>query len=135
MADRERRPASGLAEALDGESVERLLLTVPVLDVNGIAEKGRLTLLPAGATPGDPAAVLMGPAFGDLLDRLRVRFHYIVVVAPPAEWPESEVLAESSESTLLLLPAGLSEDEMRQVAREPEADPARLIVVAVVNQP
>jgi hypothetical protein len=127
-------PLPGLAEALQGHPVEALLQPVPILDADGVAEAGTLALLPAGLRPVDLASTLGGPAFGDLLDRLRAQYRYVIVAGPPAEWPESAAVAEAAESTFLVLPAGLSDDEVRQVSRAREADPARLMVVGVVDR-
>jgi Mrp family chromosome partitioning ATPase/capsular polysaccharide biosynthesis protein len=126
-------PLPGLAEALEGHPVELLLHRVPILDADAVSEEGSLALLAAGARPVDPASALGDPAFGDLLDRLRAQYRYVIVAGPPAEWPESTVVAEAAEMTLLVLPAGLSDDEVRQVARAREADPARLMAVGVVD--
>lgn len=68
-------PSGGLADVLAGTAnLDDCLLDCPV---------ERLTLLPSGHLPSDPAHIIGSPAMTDLLVRLRHRFDVIIIDTPP----------------------------------------------------
>jgi hypothetical protein len=66
---------------------------------------GRLTVVPRGRKPTDPALAFASNRFRALLERLRKRHDLVIVVGPAMEWQaEVAALAEHADSVLLLLP-------------------------------
>ncbi|MFO0959123.1 MAG: polysaccharide biosynthesis tyrosine autokinase [Isosphaeraceae bacterium] len=86
----------GLVEVLAGDVEPEAALAV-------IGSAGGFHLLPAGGAGPDPSRLFSGPAFGDLLQRLRAAFDVVIVDTPPVlpvpdalqlgRWADGAVLA------------------------------------------
>jgi capsular exopolysaccharide synthesis family protein len=95
----------GLAEFLSGQcSAEDAIVT---------NWSKRVHLLPAGRLTHSPHALLNTPMFAELLERMRSRYRYIVVDAPP-------VLAASEAMTVAKLADGTLLCTMRDISRAPQ---------------
>ncbi|MGH7202617.1 MAG: CpsD/CapB family tyrosine-protein kinase, partial [Planctomycetaceae bacterium] len=70
----------GLADALAGE-IDLLSALQPV--TAGRGEIAGLSLLSAGAPPEDPAELLTSPRLGELLERARQEFDFVLIDTPP----------------------------------------------------
>lgn len=86
----------GLIEVLAGDVEPEAALAV-------IGSAGGFHLLPAGGAGPDPSRLFSGPAFGELLQRLRAAFDVVIVDTPPVlpvpdalqlgRWADGAVLA------------------------------------------
>jgi capsular exopolysaccharide synthesis family protein len=95
----------GLAEYLSGQcSADEAIVT---------NWSKRVHLLPAGRLTHSPHALLNTPMFAELLERMRSRYRYIVVDAPP-------VLAASEAMTVAKLADGTLLCTMRDISRAPQ---------------
>jgi Mrp family chromosome partitioning ATPase len=66
---------------------------------------GRFTIVPRGEQPSDPALAFASSAYGTLVDSLRQRHDFVIVVGPAMEWQaEVAALAACADAVLLLLP-------------------------------
>ena len=87
-----------------------------------------LQLVPPGAVPSDPAALLEQPALRAVLNQIRHQADFVVIEAPPLlASPDALPLAASAEMTLLVADAqGTTRAQLRAAARELEQERARL---------
>ncbi len=90
----------GLTSVLAGErTVEEALLPVPGFD--------RLSLLPAGPVPPNPAELLNGARARDVFTRLRDNFDLVLIDSPPVlPVTDAAILSQHADATLLLAAAG-----------------------------
>lgn len=66
---------------------------------------GRFTIVPRGEQLSDPALAFASSAYGALVDSLRERHDFVIVVGPAMEWQaEVAALATCADAVLLLLP-------------------------------
>jgi capsular exopolysaccharide synthesis family protein len=91
---------AGLTSILLGEqTLEETLVPVPGVD--------RLTLLPAGPIPPNPAELLNGDQVRDIIGRLRDQFDLVLVDSPPVlPVTDAAILSRYADATLMLAAAG-----------------------------
>ena len=104
-----RRPAAhrsagvknnpGFVQCLTGHiDLVRALLPVP-----GVAN---LSIIPCGPIPPNPAEILSSPAAGQLLQRLRSEFDYVLVDSPPLlSVADSRILSTLTDAVVLVVRA------------------------------
>jgi len=90
----------GLTSVLLGQrTLEQTLLPVPGF--------GRLTLLPAGTIPPNPAELLNSARAKEIFARLRQHFDVVLIDSPPVlPVTDPAILAGHADATLLLAAAG-----------------------------
>ena len=90
----------GLTSVLTGErTLEEAVLPVPGID--------RLTLLPAGPVPPNPAELLNSAPLRDILTRLRDDFDLVLIDSPPVlPVTDAAILSQYADATLMLAAAG-----------------------------
>jgi len=90
----------GLTSVLLGEqTLEQAVLPVPGFD--------RLSLLPAGPVPPNPAELLNGPRARDTFADLRKRFDLVLIDSPPVlPVTDAAILSRYADATLMLAAAG-----------------------------
>ena len=90
----------GLTSVLLGEqTLEQAVLPVPGFD--------RLSLLPAGPVPPNPAELLNGPRARDTFADLRKRFDLVLIDSPPVlPVTDAAILSRYADGTLMLAAAG-----------------------------
>jgi polysaccharide biosynthesis transport protein len=95
----------------------------------------RLQLLPPGAMPPDPAALLQQPALRAVLNEIRNHADVTVIEAPPLlASPDARSLADTAEMTLLIADARTSTRvQVRAAARDLQQDRLRLAGCVLVN--
>lgn len=91
---------AGLSNVLlDQLTLEEALLPIP--------DFGRLTLLPAGPVPPNPAELLNSARAQEVISRLRQHFELVLIDSPPVlPVTDPAVLARYADATLLLAAAG-----------------------------
>lgn len=103
----------GLGEYLEhGKSIAPYLLNTPVR---------KLTLLPAGKPPSNPAELLSSEKMRLLIDEMRSRYHdrYVILDATPAIYtPEITSLSPEVDGILLVVRAGKTPNELALEAVE-----------------
>ena len=94
-----------------------------------------LRLLPPGALPPDPAALLQQPTLRTVLDEIRSQADVVIIEAPPLlVSPDARPLAGTAEMILLIADARAStRAQVRAAARELEEKRARLAGCMLVN--
>jgi Mrp family chromosome partitioning ATPase len=104
----------GLGDLLEGRGAQPGLLrpeqvlvtTVGDEDTDG-SGNGRLEVLPAGEKPGNVAASLGAPSLARSIQNLRLRYEFVIVVAPSLDRPEEVIpLAEVADWSVLITPRG-----------------------------
>jgi capsular exopolysaccharide synthesis family protein len=95
----------------------------------------RLQLLPPGAVPPDPAALLQQPALRAVLNKIRDQADVTVIEAPPLlASPDARSLADTADMTLLVADARAStRAQVRAAARDLQQDRIRLAGCVLVN--
>jgi polysaccharide biosynthesis transport protein len=90
----------GLTSVLLGEqTLDQAVLPVPGFD--------RLSLLPAGPVPPNPAELLNGPRARDTFADLRKRFDLVLIDSPPVlPVTDAAILSRYADGTLMLAAAG-----------------------------
>jgi capsular exopolysaccharide synthesis family protein len=90
----------GLTSVLLGQdTLEEALVPVPGID--------RLTLLPAGPIPPNPAELLNGSGVRDIFVRLSEHFDLVLVDSPPVlPVTDAAILSQYADATLMLAAAG-----------------------------
>ena len=90
----------GLTSVLLGErTLDETLLPVPGFD--------RLTLLPAGPVPPNPAELLNNPRARDVFTQLRDHFDLVLIDSPPVlPVTDAAILSQHADATLMLAAAG-----------------------------
>jgi capsular exopolysaccharide synthesis family protein len=94
-----------------------------------------LQLLPPGAVPADPAALLQRPALRAVLNEIRNQADVTVIEAPPLlVSPDARSLADTAEMTLLIADARAStRAQVRAAARDLRQGRTRLAGCVLVN--
>lgn len=121
------KDAQGLTELLEqGTDLSGALHATSVSD---------LRLLPPGAPPPDPAALLQLPALRAALSEIRAQADVVVIEAPPLlVTPDARPLADCAEIILLIADARAStRAQVRAAVRELEPERARLAGCVLVN--
>jgi capsular exopolysaccharide synthesis family protein len=123
------RGAAGLSSVLTtGETLDRAIQSggVPNLDV-----------MTTGPVPSNPAEILNGQPFADMLEELSVRYDHVVIDSPPVSGvADARILAAISSVTILVLRATTSTRKAAAHARHAlEAVGAQLLGVVVNDIP
>jgi len=92
-----------------------------------------LQLLPPGALPPDPAALLQRPAFFTALKEIYEQADVVVVEAPPLIRPESRLLADTADLILLVADARVSTRSEVRASRHLDHKRAKLAGYVLVN--
>jgi capsular exopolysaccharide synthesis family protein len=92
--------SAGLTTVLLGEdTLEEVLAPVPGID--------RLTLLPAGPIPPNPAELLNGSRVRDIFSQLSGQFDLVLIDSPPVlPVTDAAILSQYADATLMLAAAG-----------------------------
>jgi Mrp family chromosome partitioning ATPase len=94
--------AEGLGNLLEGAEEDGVAFDLA--SHNG-DEPSRFTVLPRGGRLDDPALAFASDRYRTLLERLRNRHDFVIVVGPAMEWQaEVAALADHADAVLLLLP-------------------------------
>lgn len=112
----------GVSDFLSAPEEARLGLDEVLCEVPG---EGSLTVLPGGTIPPNPAELLQGMRFGEMLELLKGRFDIVVLDTPPAEVVTDTVLvSQYVDLSLYLVRAGYTDrrllgmiDELRGSGR------------------
>jgi capsular exopolysaccharide synthesis family protein len=84
---------------LDEQTLEEAILPVPGID--------RLSLLPAGPVPPNPAELLGSARVRDIFTRLRDQYDLILIDSPPVlPVTDAAILSRNADATLMLAAAG-----------------------------
>jgi len=84
---------------LDERTLEEAILPVPGID--------RLSLLPAGPVPPNPAELLGSPRVLDIFTRLRDQYDLVLIDSPPVlPVTDAAILSRQTDATLMLAAAG-----------------------------
>jgi capsular exopolysaccharide synthesis family protein len=116
---------TGLSNVLLGQrTLEETLLPIPGF--------GRLTLLPAGPVPPNPAELLNSARAQEIFVRLRHNFDLVLIDSPPVlPVTDPAVLARYSDATLLLAAAGQTRRSDLQRAVE-RLDQVNAMILGIV---
>jgi non-specific protein-tyrosine kinase len=130
-----RRPTQHLIFALPGETgFTNLFLddTLPVTQVGELVLP-KLTVMPAGPTPHNPAELLDSVRMNTLLEALKAEFEVIVIDAPPVlSVADATILGARVDGVMLVVDAGFTRRVQVKRAKEAlQAVGARLLGVAV----
>jgi len=86
----------GFVQCLTG----RVALSEAILAVPGLAN---LSVIPCGPIPPNPAEILSSPLAGELLQKLRAEFDYVLVDSPPLlSVADSRILATLTDAAVLV---------------------------------
>ncbi|HEX8744812.1 MAG TPA: hypothetical protein VF712_16930 [Thermoleophilaceae bacterium] len=104
----------GLGDLLDGRASqpgllrpEQVLVTTVEGEGGADSDNGRLEVLPAGEAPGNVAASLGAPSLARSIQSLRLRYDFVIVIAPGLDRPEEVIpLAEVTDWSVLITPRG-----------------------------
>lgn len=118
----------GFVQCLTG----RVDLSEAVLPVDGVPN---LSMIPCGPIPPNPAEVLSSPATGQMLQRLRGEFEYVLIDSPPLlSVADSRILATLTDAVVLVTRAYETPYEVVRRARSLlYAAGARILGVALNN--
>jgi capsular exopolysaccharide synthesis family protein len=116
-----RRPACHRSTGVENKPgfVQCLTGHVPlsqaILPVPGVAN---LSVIPCGPIPPNPAEVLSSPLTGELLDKLRSEFEYVLIDSPPLlSVADSRILATLTDAVVLVARAFRTPHELVRRAR------------------
>lgn len=100
-------PSKGLSNVLNGSVGDVNSVIVPV-------EGSRhMFVLPKGTTPPNPAELLELPRFGELIEKLRGEYDYIMIDCPPIEVvADTQIINRYVDRTIFIARAGLLERAM-----------------------
>lgn len=103
----------GLGELLGGRASQPGLLRPEQVLVTTVESEdpeggnGRLEVLPAGEAPGNVAASLGAPSLARSIQNLRLRYEFVIVIAPGLDRPEEVIpLAAVTDWSVLITPRG-----------------------------
>ena len=104
---------------------------------SGLAGAGHLHLLPCGPIPGNPAELLNGQRFADLLDAVGAKFDLVIIDSPPVvPVTDARILAALCDATIFVVKADKTTRRLAQHAREGlESVGAQLMGVVVNDVP
>lgn len=120
----ENRP--GFVKCLTGQND----LAEAILPVPGVAN---LSLIPCGPIPPNPAEVLSSPVTGELLQRLRTHFDYVLLDSPPVlSVADTRILATLTDAVVLVTRAHSTPyDVVRRARTTLYGSGARILGVAL----
>jgi non-specific protein-tyrosine kinase len=116
----------GLTSVLVGErTLEETVLPVPGFD--------RLSLLPAGPVPSNPAELLNGRRAKDVFARLRDQFDLVLIDSPPVlPVTDAAILSQYADATLLLAAAGQTRRaDLRRAAEKLDQVNAKILGIVL----
>lgn len=108
IIDGDMRRPSFLSDQSSSIGLSGLLTRESPLSNEVIAgELGNVALLPAGVTPPNPAELLTGPRFSQILAEATAAYDIVVVDGPPVlDFSDSPLLASACEATILVVQSG-----------------------------
>jgi succinoglycan biosynthesis transport protein ExoP len=120
----ENRP--GFVKCLTGQTD----LAEAILPVPGVAN---LSVIPCGPIPPNPAEVLSSPVTGELLQRLRTQFDYVLLDSPPVlSVADTRILATLTDAVVLVTRAHSTPyDVVRRARTTLYGSGARILGVAL----
>jgi capsular exopolysaccharide synthesis family protein len=116
----------GLSSVLSG--TETLDRAIQRTGVDG------LDILPCGAIPGNPSEILNSQEFGELVDRLALKYDHIIFDSPPVNLvTDARILGAVCDATVLVLRAEKSTRKAAEHARNALLSVGAKLIGAVVN--
>jgi len=116
----------GLSSVLSG--TETLDRAIQRTGVDG------LDILPCGAIPGNPSEILNSQEFGELVDRLALKYDHIVFDSPPVNLvTDARILGAVCDATVLVLRAEKSTRKAAEHARNALLSVGAKVIGAIVN--
>lgn len=104
------KPKVGLANYLAGNINDIDSLMVDYQDIPD------LRILPVGKIPPNPTELLESPRFGELIDRLKDDFDFILIDCPPIEVvADAQIIDKFADRTVFVIRAGLLDRTMLPV--------------------
>jgi capsular exopolysaccharide synthesis family protein len=93
-----------------------------------------LDILPCGAIPGNPSEILNSQEFGELVDRLALKYDHIIFDSPPVNLvTDARILGAVCDATVLVLRAEKSTRKAAEHARNALLSVGAKLIGAVVN--
>jgi capsular exopolysaccharide synthesis family protein len=93
----------------------------------------RLSVLPAGPTPPNPAELLQSDSFRHLLTRLEREFDLVILDSPPLVVTDAAILATRVDGSVMVVRRGTSDRRDVQRARRAISDVGGSLIGAVLN--
>jgi capsular exopolysaccharide synthesis family protein len=116
----------GLSSVLSG--TETLDRAIQRTGVDG------LDILPCGTIPGNPSEILNSQEFGELVDRLALKYDHIIFDSPPVNLvTDARILGAVCDATVLVLRAEKSTRKAAEHARNALLSVGAKVIGAVVN--
>ena len=116
----------GLSSVLSG--TETLDRAIQRTGVDG------LDILPCGTIPGNPSEILNSQEFGELVDRLALKYDHIIFDSPPVNLvTDARILGAVCDATLLVLRAEKSTRKAAEHARNALLSVGAKVIGAIVN--
>jgi capsular exopolysaccharide synthesis family protein len=116
----------GLSSVLSG--TETLDRAIQRTGVDG------LDILPCGAIPGNPSEILNSQEFGELVDRLALKYDHILFDSPPVNLvTDARILGAVCDATVLVLRAEKSTRKAAEHARNALLSVGAKVIGAIVN--
>jgi succinoglycan biosynthesis transport protein ExoP len=110
------------------------LLDPTHLDLSGVrTELPRLSVLPAGPTPPNPAELLQSEAFRHLLTRLEGEFDLVILDSPPLVVTDAAILATRVDGSVMVVRRGHSDRRDVLRAKRAISDVGGTLIGAVLN--
>lgn len=100
-------PEAGLSDYLSGATSD--LSSLVVVDNTC----GNLSVLPIGSIPPNPTELLESARFGELIERVKGEYDYIIIDCPPIEVvADAQIIDKYTSRTFFIIRAGLLERSM-----------------------
>jgi len=116
----------GLSSVLSG--TETLDRAIQRTGVDG------LDILPCGTIPGNPSEILNSQEFGELVDRLALKYDHIIFDSPPVNLvTDARILGAVCDATVLVLRADKSTRKAAEHARNALLSVGTKVIGAIVN--
>lgn len=120
------KPEVGLASVTNGDT--------PLADAVRHSDIDRLDLLPCGPRPGNPAELLSGPKFAEVLDQLKAQYDFVIVDTPPLlAVSDPRVVAQRVSGVVLVFRITSKARPLAERSRELLADMGASLLGVVVN--
>ncbi|MDX3909594.1 MAG: Wzz/FepE/Etk N-terminal domain-containing protein [Sphingobium sp.] len=120
--------ASGVVGYLSGSTAME--------DLPVIQQGSQFATIAVGDTPIDPGAMIASPRLPLLLEKLRERYDFVILNAPPIlPVRDAKTLTEHADSTLLVLQWGRTNPEAARVAMDMFERPITGAVINMVDYP